>query len=113
MSVPAGVDMLIGAPTEDPPPALVQGLRERAQQHRALRAVYLFQLMIVAEGEEPHLTIGLDLDDGADVGAISNDLGGRAVETLPDGSALDVYPLPDDMLGTVAGSVDPIYLRES
>jgi hypothetical protein len=68
-------------------------------------------MMILAEEEEPHLTLGLDLDDRADFTRISNDLGGRAMEVLPEGSYLDVYPLPDDMAETVRQSVEPFYER--
>jgi type III secretion system (T3SS) SseB-like protein len=109
--VPGGAEMLIGAPADDPPPELSDALRELATNHPQVRALYVFQLMILEEGEEPHLTLGLDLDDGADVVAISNDLGGRAVDVLPEGSSLDVYPLPEDMLAAVTESVEPIYAR--
>ena len=112
MSVGPGVEMLIGAPAEDPPTELIEGLRERAQHHRELRSAYLFQLMLVSEGEEPNLTLGLDLEDGADVMRIADDLGGRAVEILEDGVSLNVYPLPADMLETVAQSVEPFYVRD-
>ena len=43
---------------------------------------------------------------------IADDLGGRAVEILEDGVSLNVYPLPADMLETVAQSVDPFYVRD-
>ena len=112
MSVGPGVEMLIGAPEEDPPAELIEALRERAQRHDELRSAYLFQLMLVSEGEEPNLTLGLALDDGADVMRIADDLGGRAVEILEDGVSLNVYPLPADMLETVAQSVEPFYVRD-
>ncbi|HEX2496039.1 MAG TPA: enhanced serine sensitivity protein SseB C-terminal domain-containing protein [Gaiellaceae bacterium] len=112
MSAEPGVEMLIGAPANDPPAELVEALRERAQHHHEVRSAYLFQLMMLAEGEEPHLTLGLELDDGADVMRIADDLGGRAVEILEDGVSLNVYPLPADMLETVAQSVDPFYARD-
>jgi hypothetical protein len=112
MSVGPGVEMLIGAPAEDPPAELIEALRERAQHHAELRSAYLFQLMMLSEGEEPHLTLGLDLEDGADVRQIADDLGGRAVEILEDGVSLNVYPLPADMLETVAQSVEPFYTRD-
>jgi hypothetical protein len=111
LSVSADTEMLIGAPADDPPEALVSTLREGARDHRELRAAYLFQLMILAEGEEPHLTLGLDLDEGADLARIADDLGGRAMQVLPEGASLDVYPLPDDMRGDVAQSVEPFYER--
>ena len=107
----AGSEMLIGAPAEEPPENLVVALRAGAAGHREIRFAYLFQMMILADGEEPNLTLGLVLDEGADVRAISDDLGSRAVEILPEGSYLDVYPLPDDMAGTVAQSVRPFYDR--
>ena len=47
--------------------------------------------MILSEGEEPHLTLGLDLEDGADVMRIADDLGGRAVEILADGVSLNAH----------------------
>jgi hypothetical protein len=111
MTVAADTDMLIGAPAEAPPESLVVALADGAARHPEIRSAYLFQMMILADGEEPHLTLGLVLDDHADVTAISNDLGGRAVEILPEGSYLDVYPLPDDMAGTVAQSVQPFFER--
>jgi SseB protein C-terminal domain len=112
MSVGPGVEMLIGAPAEDPLAELIEALRERAQHHHELRSAYLFQLLIVSEGEEPNLTLGLDLDDGADVMRIADDLGGRAVEILEDGVPLNVYPFSADMLETVAQSVEPFYVRD-
>jgi hypothetical protein len=111
MSFAADSEMLIGAPAEAPQENLVVALRDGAARHPEIRSAYLFQMMILADGEEPHLVLGLVLDDGADVAGISNDLGGRAVEILPEGSSLDVYPLPDDMAGTVAQSVQPFYER--
>jgi hypothetical protein len=112
MSVPPGAEILIGAPADDPPPELADALREGAEGHPQVRSAYLFQLMILAEGEEPHLTLGLELDEDADVVGISNDLGGRAVAILPEGSSLNVYRLADDMLEAVAESVDPVYKRD-
>jgi hypothetical protein len=112
MSVPAGAEMLIGAPADAPPPELADAVREGAQDHPEVRTAYVFQLMILAEGEEPHLTLGLDLDEGADVVRISNDLAARAVAILPEGSPLDVYPLADDMLEAVAKTGDPVYTRD-
>jgi hypothetical protein len=111
MSVPAGAEMLIGAPADAPPSELADAVREGAQDQPEVRSAYLFQLMILAEGEEPHLTLGLELDEGADLARISNDLGGRAMAILPEGSSLNVYPLADDMLEAVAESVDPVYKR--
>ena len=111
MSV-GGAEMLIGAPADDPPTELVEALRERAPHHPELRSAYLFQLLIVAEGEEPYLTLGLELDNDADIMRIADDLGGRAVEILEEGVSLNVYPLPADMLETVAQSVDPFYVRD-
>jgi SseB protein C-terminal domain len=111
MSVAADTEMLIGVPAEEPPEALVSILREGAAGHREIRAGYLFQMMILAEGEEPHLTLGLDLDDDADVREIGDDLAGRAMQVLPEDASLDVYPLPDDMLRDVAQSVEPFYER--
>src|ERR687896_402581 len=113
MSVSADTDMLIGAPADEPPEALVSTLREGARDHNDLRAAYLFQMMILAEGEEPHLTLGLDLDDAADLARVADDLGGRAMQVLPEGSSLDVYPLPDDMVRDVGQSVEPFYERAS
>ena len=111
MSVPAGTEMLIGEPAEPPPEQLVGALEAGAAGHPEIRSAYLFQMMIVAEGEEPHLTLGLELDEGADLTAIGNDLAGIAVEVLPQGSSFNVYPLEDDMLETVAESVEPFYER--
>jgi SseB protein C-terminal domain len=111
MTVAADSEMLIGAPSQPPLEDLVVALRDSAARHPEVRSAYLFQKMILADGEEPHLTLGLVLDDGGDVTGISNDLGGRAMEVLPQGSNLDVYPLPDDMAVVVAESVQPFYER--
>jgi hypothetical protein len=111
MSIPAEAEMLIGAPAEPPPDALVTALREAASTHPGIRSAFLFQMMILAEGEEAHLTLGLDLDEGADLDEIGNDLGPRAAEILPEGSHFDVCPLPEDMRETVAQSVEPFYVR--
>jgi len=111
MSVPAGTEMLIGEPAEPPPEQLVGALERGATGHPEIRSAYLFQMMILAEGEDPHLTLGLDLDEGADLTAIANDLAGIAIEVLPQGASFNVYPLEDDMLERVAASVDPFYER--
>jgi hypothetical protein len=111
MSAPAGAEMLIGAPAEPPSDMLLSSLREGVAGYPQIRSAYLFQMMILVEGEEPRLTLGLELEDGADITRISNDLGSRAVDVLPEGAILDVYPLPDDMLETVAQSVEPLYER--
>jgi hypothetical protein len=111
MSVPADSEMLIGAPAQPPPESLVAALREGAEDHPEIRAAYLFQMMILAEGEEPHLTLGLELDDRADFTRISNDLAGRAMKVLPEGSYVDVYPLSDDMAETVRQTVEPFHER--
>jgi hypothetical protein len=88
MSAPADAEMLIGAPAEPPSDMLLSSLREGVAGHPEIRSAYLFQMMILVEGEKPHLTLGLELEDG-----------------------IDVYPLPDDMLETVAQSVEPLYER--
>jgi hypothetical protein len=111
MSVPAGSEMLIGAPAEAPPEELVRELRSAAAAHPEIRSAFLFQFMILAQGEEPHVTLGLDLDDGADLNEIGNDLAPRAFEFLPEGSDFDVYPLAEDMREAVAQSVEPFYER--
>ena len=111
MSVPAESEMLIGAPAQQPSESLVAALREGAADHPEIRAAYLFQMMILAEGEEPHLTLGLELGDRADFTRISNDLAGRAMKVLPEGSYVDVYALPDDMAETVRQTVEPFYER--
>jgi hypothetical protein len=111
MSVPPEAEMLIGAPAEPPPRSLVAAVRDGAEHHPEIRAAYLFQMMILAEGEEPHLTLGLELDDRGDFTRVSDDLGGRAMQVLPEGSYLDVYPLPNDMAETVRQSVEPFYER--
>jgi hypothetical protein len=113
MSVSSDAEMLIGAPAEPPPEALVAVVADAADAYPEIRAAYLFQMMILAEGEEPHLTLGLDLDDGADFKRMADDMAARAMELLPEGSYIDVYPLPDDMVESVAGSVEPIYERSS
>ena len=111
MSVPADAEMLIGAPAEAPPEELVGELRAAASAHPEIRAAFLFQMLVVAEGEKPHLTLGLDLDDRADLNEIGNDLAPRALEHLPDGSDFDVYPLAEDIREAVAQSVEPFYER--
>jgi hypothetical protein len=111
MTVAADSEMLVGAPSQAPPQDLVAALRDGAARHPEVRSAYLFQMMILADREEPHLTLGLVLDDGVDMTRISNDLGGRAMEVLPQGSNLDVYPLPAGMAVVVAESVQPFYKR--
>jgi SseB protein C-terminal domain len=61
-------------------------------------------------GEE--MSAGPGVEDDADVMRIADDLGGRALEILEDGVSLNVYPLPADMLETVAQSVEPFYVRD-
>jgi SseB protein C-terminal domain len=113
MSVPADAEMLVGVPAEPPPPTLVAALRDEADAYPEVRTAYLFQMMILAEGEEPHLTLGLQVDDGADFRRIADGLAARAMEVLPEGSYIDVYPLPDDMAEDVARTVEPIYERSA
>ena len=113
MSVPADAEMLVGAPAEPPSPTLAAALRDGADTYPEIRTAYLFQMMILAEGEEPHLTLGLQVDGGADFRRIADGLAARAMQVLPEGSYIDVYPLPDDMAEDVARSVEPIYERSA
>jgi SseB protein C-terminal domain len=113
---PAGTEILVGAPANPPPAELVGRLRGRCAEHSEIAAAYLFQMMIVAEGEKPTLALGLVL--GNSVGeerlrALVDDLGANAQPLRPEDDYLAIQVLNEDSLPSVAAYVEPIFERST
>jgi hypothetical protein len=104
-----GADLTVGAPTPEPEP-LWTALRAWAAAEPAVAAAHRALVLVHAPGEEPALVVGLELDEGADPGALLNAgaeaLGGVAAFTLLDPAGGD--PLSQWWLERQA----PIYTRE-
>jgi hypothetical protein len=107
----AGVEMLIGAPANPPSDELVDRLRTRCAEHAEIERAYLYQVMFLQEGEEPHLALGLLLDGSPDIEPIADDLAEHAHPLRPDDSHLTIHALAPDALESVAASVAPLYER--
>jgi hypothetical protein len=109
-----GTEILIGAPANPPAAELVERLRDRCAAHAEIAAAYLFQMMIVAEGEKPSLALGLVLDGPADerrVRELVDDLGMHAHPLRAKDDYLAIHVLNDETLGSVTGYVEPIFER--
>jgi hypothetical protein len=107
----AGAEMLIGAPANPPSDELVSRLRTRCGEHPEIERAYLYQVMFLQEGEEPHLALGLLLDGSPDIEPIADDLAEHAHPLRPEDPHLTIHSLTSDALESVAASVAPLYER--
>jgi hypothetical protein len=113
---PGGTETLIGAPANPPPQELVERLAGRCGEHPDIASAYLFQAMLVTEGEEPHLALGLVLggpttDDR--IQAIAADMGEHAHPLRSEDKDLEIQVLDDESLPLVARSVSPFFERSA
>jgi SseB protein C-terminal domain len=113
---PAGTKIMVGAPANPPPAELVERLRGRCAHHPEIAAAYLFQMMIVAEGENPTLALGLVL--GNPLGEerlreLVDDLGANARPLRPEDDYLAIQVLNEDSLPSVVAHVEPIFERST
>jgi hypothetical protein len=114
VTAPAGTEVLIGAPANAPPQELVVRLRDRCEEHPEIAAAYLFQMMVVLEGERPSLALGLVLADPAAedrVRELVEDLGKHAHPLRAEDEYLTIQVLDDASLAAVAQSVEPFFQR--
>jgi hypothetical protein len=112
--MPAGTKVLVGAPANAPPQELLQNLAARCQLHTEIEVAYVFQTMFLAEGEQPHLALGVVLTGEASeerTREIADDLGEHAHPLRPEDEFLEIQFLNAETLPPVSRAVEPIFRR--
>lgn len=113
--VPAGTQVLIGAPAKIPD-GLVESLkRNLSSRNREVKAAYLGQVYYVRDGEKPHLALVLDVStkDKTVISGISQDLAIATKGYLGEGEYIDI--MADDENGTaleIKKAVKPFYVKK-
>jgi hypothetical protein len=105
---------VVGAPANPPPAELVDRLRERCEAHPEITTAYLFQTMLVLQGERPHLALGLvfaEAPTASRVRAIADDLGEHSHPLRPEDEFLEIQTLDASNVASVAGAVAPFFER--
>jgi hypothetical protein len=112
-TIPAGTEILIGAPKMIPP-GLLEALTKRMPDNPDVVEAYLALIYIKREGEVPRLLLYLRIDDapGYVKELIRDDLGNASRAFLSNDETIDI--LTEDSPGTtaaVAQVVKPFYVR--
>jgi hypothetical protein len=112
-TVPAGTEVLIGAPKRIPD-GLVTALKARLAKSPDVVEAYLAMIYVKREGEVPHFLLFLKIDDAPDFlkDLIRNDLGNASKAFLADDESIDI--MTDDTpaaSAAVAQVVKPFYVR--
>jgi type III secretion system (T3SS) SseB-like protein len=112
-TVPAGTEVLIGAP-KSIPPGLVEALKKRMTENPDVAEAYLALIYVKREGEVPRLLLFLRIDNVPDFvkELIRDDLGNASRAFLSQDETIDI--LTEDSPATtaaVAQVVKPFYVR--
>lgn len=103
----AGTVMLIGQPA-DYPAALVELLNKYFEQSIVIRAAYLAQIQIPADGEPPHILIGIQFDGDPKAG-----LDAIAAELTNLTGQLETPIGPVDFKPVVGGPIDDYLITKT
>lgn len=112
-TVPAGTEVLIGAPKKIPD-GLITALKTRLAKNPDVAEAYLAMIYVKREGEVPHFLLFLKIDDAPDFikDLIRNDLGNASKAFLAEDESIDI--LTDNTpaaSAAVAQVVKPFYIR--
>ncbi|HKA34026.1 MAG TPA: enhanced serine sensitivity protein SseB C-terminal domain-containing protein [Candidatus Binatia bacterium] len=112
-TVPAGTEVLIGAPKRIPD-GLLSALKTRLVKSPDVAEAYLAMIYVNREGEVPHFLLFLKIDDAPDFikDLIRNDLGNASKAFLAEDESIDI--LTDNTpaaAAAVAQVVKPFYIR--
>lgn len=114
-SVPAGTQVLIGAPAKIPI-GLIESLKKNlSSRNREVKATYLGQVFYVRDGEKPHLALVVDIEtkDKTVIDGIVKDLAISTKGHLGEGEYIDI--LTDEHNGTaveIKKAVRPFYSKK-
>lgn len=112
MSLPAGTEVLVGAPAEIPV-GLIDALTEKLQQNKEhITRAWLGQVHYVQDGEVPHLALVLEIAglEHAEIRAIFDDLTKTAQPFLTSPDYMDIMVAGDsDLAGGIMNAVDHFY----
>lgn len=113
--VPAGTQVLIGAPAKIPA-GLVESLKKNlSSRNREVKAAYLGQVFYVRDGEKPHLALVLEVatKDKTAISGISKDLAIATKGYLGEDEYIDI--MAGDENGTaveIKKAVKPFYVKK-
>lgn len=112
-TVPAGTEVLIGAPKKIPE-GLLDALKARLAKNPDVAEAYLALIYVKREGEVPHLLLVLRTGDAPDFvkDLIRNDLGSASRAFLAEDESIDI--LTEDtpaVLSAVTQVAKPFYVR--
>lgn len=111
--LPAGTQVFVGAPAKIPS-GLEEAVKTCLNKNKEVKAAYLGQVMVMREGEKPHLVLVLEMEPGTQnvFSVIIQDVGVAIKGLLKDGEYLDL--LKYDGQGVAARIVKqakPFYVR--
>jgi hypothetical protein len=112
---PAGTQVLVGAPAKVPE-GLEEALKARLGKSKEIKAAYLGQIMMISEGEKPHLVLLLDVEPVADnvFSAIMKDVGVAIKGLLKEGEYLDmIRNNGQGLAASIVKRVNPFYIRSN
>lgn len=111
--VPAGTQILVGTPAKIPD-GLEEAVRACLSRNKEVKAGYLGQVMIVREGEKPHLVLVLEVEPVAQnaFSAIVQEVGVVIKGLLKEGEYLDMLRYEEQGLASrIVRQVKPFYVR--
>jgi hypothetical protein len=111
--VPAGTQVLVGAPAKTPD-GLEEAIRTCLSRDKEVEAAYIGQVMVMREGEKPHLVLVLEVGPvtGSVFSAIVQEVGIAIKGLLKDGEYLDMLRYERQGLASrIVKRVEPFYVR--
>ena len=112
-TVPAGTEVLIGAPKKIPD-GLITALKTRLAKNPDVAEAYRAMIYVNREGEVPHFLLFLKIDDAPDFvkDLIRNDLGNASKAFLAEDESIDILTANTPAASAaVAQVVKPFYIR--
>jgi hypothetical protein len=106
-----GTTELVRRPRQEPTPQLVKRLQAECAAVPEVVAAYLYEAAALAEDEEPHPTVGLQLESNVDYARIEELL--ERIGRVAAGRTITVQVLADELLYEVQATVPPFYERDA
>jgi len=112
-TIPAGTEVLIGAPKKIPE-GLLDSFKDRLAKTPSVAEAYLALILVKGQGGEPHLLLFIRIDDVPSFtkDLIRNDLGGASGAFLGQGESIDILTEETPpVTSAVRQAVKPFYVR--
>ena len=111
--LPVGTQVIVGAPAKIPG-GLEDAVKTCLNKNKEVKAAYLGQVMVMSEGEKPHLVLVLEMEPAPEnvFSAINRDVGVVIKGLLKDGEYLDLMKYDGQgVTASIVKKVKPFYVR--